>query len=385
MHPKAESDIQHLLLDAHDSTTYLIDNVPQDNTAEQLMNHLMDLQDESYAVMRLLTQSQFQNTTTTGSNSPSTSTAGPPNPQLSPQVITGSSDNNPRTSLRNDVQTSNVSCPKLKITPFDGNPMNWNLWFDSFKTLIDSKPLHDAKEMSKLQTLPVGRTSSMYQAALDELQHRLTRPDIIVNSFIEKLRTFKTPSFQNPTTFVEISSIVNNLVECFRHLGFKNDMNSTIYAQIAADKFSLNDRIRWNEYIVQNQKTRETMFDFNRWLRHFALACDQMPNLTQSNRPGKNIDERPRHAALFKRLDQPKCPLDNQNHYLGHCETLRNMSAANRKKKCLDLKRCFNCLGTHTVKECKSQPRCKSCNGTHHTLLHEPSSSNEEKKQPSHR
>ena len=81
-------------------------------------------------------------------------------------------------------------------------------------------------------------------------------------------------------------------------------------------------------------------------------------------------------GAPSKRIGQPKCPLDNENDYLGHCETFRNVSAANRKK-CLELKRCFNCLGTHRVKECESQSRCKSCNGTHHTLLHKPSSSNE--------
>ena len=155
----------------------------------------------------------------TGSNSPSTSTAVAPNPQLSPQIITGSSDNNPHTSLRNEAQTSNGSCPKFRITPFDGNPKNWNLWFGLFKTLIDSKPLHDAEKMSHLQTLTVGRA---------------------------------------------------------------------------------NEAIR-------------------------GFSCNSSP-------------------------DQRNYPLDNQNHYLGHCETFRKMSAGNRKKKCLELKRCFHCLGTHTVK-----------------------------------
>ena len=135
----------------------------------------------------------------------------------------------------------------MRITPFDGNPKNRNLWFGLFKTLIDNKPLHDAEKMSHLQTLTVGRA---------------------------------------------------------------------------------NEAIR-------------------------GFSCNSSP-------------------------DQRKYPLDNQNHYLGHCETFRKMSAGNRKKKCLELKRCFHCLGAHTVKECKSQSRCKFCNGTHHTLLHDPSSSNEE-------
>ena len=231
--------------------------------------------------------------------------------------------------------------------------MNWNLWVGLFKTMIDSNPLHDA-EMTHLQTLTVGRAneairgfscnSSMYQAALDELEHRFEQPDIYFNSFFDKLRTVKTPSFQNPLTFVEFSSFVNNLGECFRHLSFVNDPNSTIYTQIAADRLSLKDRLRWNEYIVQSQITSVTLFDFNRWLRQFALACDRMPNVTQSYRPSNNIDARPRHSAPSKRPDQPKCPLDNRNHYLGHCETFKKISAGSRKKQCLDLKRCFNSL-----------------------------------------
>ena len=117
--------------------------------------------------------------------------------------------------------------------------------------------------MSNLKTLTVGPAneatrgfscnSSMYQAALEELEHRFERPHTIVNSFLDKLRTFKTPRFQNPTTLMDFSTFVNNFVEFFRLLGFKKGLNSTIYTQNVADKLSLNDHLRWNKFIVQNQ------------------------------------------------------------------------------------------------------------------------------------
>ena len=113
----------------------------------------------------------------------------------------------------------------MKITPFNGNPMNWNLWVGLFKTLIDSKPLHDAEKMSHQQTLTVGRAIKHFAV------------------FCVTVRCL----------------VVNNLVEGFRHVGFENALNSKFYTQIAADKLSLNDRLRWNDYIVQNQITHVTV------------------------------------------------------------------------------------------------------------------------------
>ena len=136
--------------------------------------------------------------------------------------------------------------------------------------------------MSHLQTLTVGRAneairgfwcnSSMYQAALEELEHRFERPDIIVNSFFDTLRLSKRQVSQIQQRSWNFFTFVNNLVECFRHLGFESDLNSTNYTQIAGDMLSLNDRFCWNEYIVQNQIIRVTLFDFNRWLGQCALG-----------------------------------------------------------------------------------------------------------------
>ena len=203
---KSESDSERPLLDAYVSNTYLIDNVPPDTTSEQIMNDLTDLHNESYAVMRLLKHFQLPNTTATGSSSTLTSI------QRDQQVTTVSSDNSLQTSLCKDFLTTNTSYPKLKVTPFDCNPMNWNLWFGLFKTLIDSKQLHDAETVGRANEAFRGFScnSLMYQAALEEHEHRFVQPGIIVNAFLDKLRTFKTPSLQTPTTFMEVSTFVNN-------------------------------------------------------------------------------------------------------------------------------------------------------------------------------
>ena len=83
--------------------------------------------------------------------------------------------------------------PKVKIEPFDGNPMKWSMWFGLFEATIHNQAISDAEKMTHLQTLTTGKAnqaisgyscnSTMYNAALHELRRRYGRPDIIINDF----------------------------------------------------------------------------------------------------------------------------------------------------------------------------------------------------------
>ena len=100
--------------------------------------------------------------------------------------------------------SSHLSRPKIKIEPYDGNLLKWNTWFGLFKTLIHNQAISNAKKMTHLQTLTTGTAqqaisgfycnSSMYNAALVELQRRCGRPEVIINNFLRELRSFPQPS-----------------------------------------------------------------------------------------------------------------------------------------------------------------------------------------------
>jgi hypothetical protein len=53
------------------------------------------------------------------------------------------------------------------------------------------------------------------------------------------------------------------------------------------------------------------------------------------------------------------------------CQTLQQMSQAERHQFVMRRKICYNCLGsTHVLKECPSQKNCADCGARHHTMLH---------------
>ena len=147
---------------------------------------------------------------------------------------------------------SHLSRPKLKVEPYDGDPMKWNLWYGLFINLIHNQPLSLAEKMTHLQTLTAGKTNQafsgfscnrqMYDAALAELQHCFGRPEIFVNKFLHLLQIFRQPSIQQRHTFTEFSTFINNLVET--SLGFTYDLNSTLYVNFAGNKLPPTQRLR---------------------------------------------------------------------------------------------------------------------------------------------
>ena len=117
----------------------------------------------------------------------------------------------------------------------------------------------------------------MYNDALQELRRRYGRPGIIINDFVNKLQSFKQPSTHHKDSYVEFSTIISNMVETFRTLGFKDDLNSTKYVQFAVSKLQHHQQLQWTQYITTQNIDQPSLVAFNDWIRQYALACDHLP------------------------------------------------------------------------------------------------------------
>ena len=277
---------------------------------------------------------------------------------------------------------THLARPKLKIEPYDGDPMKWNLWYGLFKFLIHDQPISLAEKMTHLQTLTIGVANQaisgfscnrqMYDAAIAELQRLFGRPEIIVNKFLHLLQNFCQPSIQQRNTFTEFSTFVNNLVETFQSLGFYNDLNSTLYVQFAVNKLPPIQRLQWSQNAVTNNLQQPSLIHFNIWMRQFALACDNFP-YSPDNRPSTSSttkDPTPTRSTLNK-PNRPFCPFDKIDHHPAHCSIYKNANLLQKRQMVMDNKLCLNCLGNHLKSDCKSQHSCRSCNRKHHSTLHD--------------
>ena len=176
--------------------------------------------------------------------------------------------------------------PKVKIEPFDKNPMKWSMWFGLFEAIFHNQPILDPKKMTHLQTLTTGKSnqaisgysckSTMYNAALHELRRRYGRPDIIISEFVIRIQSFKQPSTHRRDSYTECSTFISDKVETLRKLGFKDDLNSTIYVQFAVSKLQHHQQLQRTQYITAQTINQPNLIAFNDWIRQFALACDHL-------------------------------------------------------------------------------------------------------------
>ena len=167
--------------------------------------------------------------------------------------------------------------------------MKWSMWFGLFEATIHNQPISDAEKMTHLQVLTTGKAnqaisgyscnSAMYKAALHELRRRYRQPDIIINDFVNRLQSFKQPSTHHRDSYMELSIFISNLLETFRTLGFKDDLNSTIYVQFAVSKLQHHQQLQWTQCITAQNIEQPNLIAFNDWIRQFALACDHLPHL----------------------------------------------------------------------------------------------------------
>ena len=275
------------------------------------------------------------------------------------------------------------------------------MWFGLFEATIHNQAISDAEKMTHLKTLTTGKAnqaicgyycnSTMYNAALHELRRQYGRPDIIINDFVNRLQSFKQPSTHRRDSYIEFATFISNMVETFRTLGFKDDLNSTIYIQFAVSKLQQHQQLQWTQYITAQNIDQPNLIAFNDWIRQFALACDHLPpmqpqQMTLDLNDRQQIAPRLRHANGSRRSTnqpsqkisqnwsgntQPPCPFDGETHHPAYCSMYQNSPLEEKKRLVSEKKLCFNCLGQHKVKDCPSKHTCSKCNQHHHTTLHD--------------
>ena len=97
------------------------------------------------------------------------------------------------------TQVMHVSIPKLKISEFNGDPLEWPEWSSLFTATIHNAPSDDNAKMGYLKTFVKGKakaaiaglrySGSMYTAAWNALVTSFGRPQTIVNAQMKLIHT----------------------------------------------------------------------------------------------------------------------------------------------------------------------------------------------------
>ena len=308
-----------------------------------------------------------------GNNSPSQGAA------LGTNVVSTSS---------NSSSVQNVSrLPKLILPIFDGNPLYWQSFWDSYRAAVHDNPsLSDIQKFNYLRAQLRGDasrsiagfplTNANYQRSIKLLQERFGQSHRIVNAHMEAMLNLPNPS----TQLVSLQQFYDTLethIRGLEALGKSHESYGGILVPIIHKKLP----VELTKSLARDHSNREWTLDelrkailkevqileagrSNSDLPEFPSSDPAIPTasfLTSFNRntPPKPNRKRP--------PTQPRCAYCKGKLNSLECTVVRD--PIRRHTIIQEARLCFNCLGHHRVTECRSRNRCKTCHRKHHTSL----------------
>jgi hypothetical protein len=201
-------------------------------------------------------------------------------------------------------------------------------------------------------------TNSSYHQAIELLEARYGRPEILVSSYLDAIMNLRPPS----TDASSLRNFHDNLLTYIRgleSLGEIQSVNSTLLLSIVKQKLPID---------VQTQIYRDNNFeswDIKRLLQALlkeinAKSCGNIAKTAQLNymEPATasfvvHAKQKPQRSRTFVNKTR-SCAFCTKNHFSANCPVITDPHK--RKEILQKSRRCFNCLAiNHTIKSCNSQ------------------------------
>lgn len=283
---------------------------------------------------------------------------------------------------------SKVKLPFLDLKVYSGDPTEWPLWYESFKTLIhENQDLSDTQKvqylMSKLSSsaltvcsgiLP---TANNYNLILQSLVQRYDDKRTLAMSYVEKMFKFKPIKTESATQLNYFCEQFSASVSALKNLGIQ-DLGDFIILCIALGKLDT-DTTKLFEMSVKNSDF-PTYSQLDTFIKEQAKMLGRMPKRVESQQSTansgkishKNMSQNISHSFVVEKIKPQVCLVCHlSNHPLFNCDHFLKLNPFQRFELVKQFKFCINCLNPgHIVTACKSKHTCKHCSGKHNSLLH---------------
>ena len=267
----------------------------------------------------------------------------------------------------------NVKLPKLTLRKYNGDPVEFHAWMQSFKSAIDENDnLHDVDKFVYLKTLLGDKaaqsirgmtlTGENYSAALDILENRYGNQQAIINAHMESLINIPIIRSSKDTAGLrKMYDLIEGNLRSLENLGITNASYGSLLIPIFLSR--LPEEIR----LLISRKFDST----NNWdLKDLLKTLDMEIKARERSEITPTIDHQvPSVATLNTIGGSGACIFCSKNHQSSACRIVTNPDAryATLKQKGY----CFNCIKIgHPAFKCNSPARCKICSRKHHTSIH---------------
>ena len=281
-------------------------------------------------------------------------------------------------------QGAKVRLPKISLPRFNGDPVKWTTFWDSYQSAIHLNP--DLSEVDKFNYLRslldstafeaiAGLTlsSANYQQAIEILRKRFGNKQVIISKHMDTLMIMDAISSDRHLR--DLRRLYDNTeahVRSLKSLGIEASSYGALLSPVLLAKLPPELRL------IVSRKVSDSNLDMDALLATFEeeLMARERAN-PQATRRGQERP-RPTTSTLFSGSQDsntdPRCAYCQQPHSSASCSSVTDVAA--RKQSLRSSGRCFNCLRrNHVSRNCKSSSRCHKCKKKHHTSICDFSSS----------
>lgn len=288
------------------------------------------------------------------------------------------------------VVQSKVKLPLLELKVFSGDPTEWPLWYESFRTLIDQNAeLSNTQKvqylLSKLSNTALNvctgilPTADNYNIILQALIQKYDDKRTLAMSYLDKLFKFKSIKSESAA---QLNLFIDNFsasVAALKNLNL-NNLADFILLALALGKLDP-ETTKLFEMSVKGTEL-PTFTQLDKFVKEQAKLLGRMPKscVKVENQPSTSSNKfshknsNPNLTQSFV-IQNPKqvscCACHKAQHPLYNCEAFLKLSPVQRFDLVKQNKICINCLNVnHIVTACKSKHTCNHCSSKHNTLLH---------------
>ena len=292
--------------------------------------------------------------------------------------------------------------PRPVIPVFDGDPLNYWTFVQSFETHIARRLASDpAKLVYLLQHCAPsvkrhlehfsGDNEMGYKLARESLFSEYGQPHIVAYCCEKRLLESPKMRFMEPDGLKSLSILMEKSLTMLRDMGDFATLNSLGTMKRLMEKFPeemQKDWIKWSFKVLQETGKQAKFSELVNFVRNEADKVNSLYGRAFYDAK-KQVIPRTKKTAVFSattatpgssRLDEKRssntsvCPLCEGIHKLVKCDKFAKLSRYKRLEFLKRDRRCFRCLDTgHVISSCTSNQDC-TVNGCddrrHHTLLH---------------
>jgi hypothetical protein len=269
-----------------------------------------------------------------------------------------------------------VNLPKIIIKKFNGNPILWQQFYDTFDATINKcEQLSDIQKFTYLQGYLEGPalkciegmtlSNENYIQALKLLKERYGNPQLVISSHMSKL--LKLEKVNNSKNVKELRNLYDRIESHVRSLftvGITSEHYGPLLIPVVLEKIPEDIRLEISRKLgTDNWK----MDEFMTILREETVAresCEFMKGKGDTEFQ-ENKNKGFTTQNLYAGTRNTKCSFCKQNHFSDKCTVVTDLQK--QKEIVWKDRLCFKCLNSgHSIRSCRVNNKCFACKSVHH-------------------